>query len=310
MDNKNKIETEINFKNLIKNPIRLFGWIYPLIIVLIVLGGIYYVKNIDNIYKNELSPLISDSTFMKPTYELVQKKGGIIPAVDLKLISNPTPEFINKGKELFAANCMSCHGETGMGDGSASAALNPKPRNFHQLEGWTNGRKFPDMYKTLQEGILKNGMAAYEYLPSADRIAIISYIRTFVEFPAVSQDEISLLDDTYKLSAGTLVPNQIPTANSIDLLINENQNNFLINNKNDDALLNQLISKYVVNSNNAKKLIDIPDSLWSQQNFVDVLSVNPHQFGFRSSLTGLNNSEWLILYNYFNKLRLTKEKHV
>ncbi|MFH0734433.1 MAG: cytochrome c [bacterium] len=310
MDNKNKIETEINFKNLIKNPIRLFGWIFPLVLVLIVIGGIYYVKNIDNIYRNELSPLISDSTFIIPTYDLVQKKGGIIPAVNLNLISNPTPEFINKGKELFAANCMSCHGQTGMGDGSASAALNPKPRNIHQLEGWTNGRKFSEIYKTLQEGIVKNGMAAYEYLPSADRIAIISYIRTFVEFPAVTQEEISQIDDTYKLSAGTLVPNQIPIVKSIDLLINENSNNSVINNKNEDVLLNQLITKYVVNSNNAKKLIDIPDSLWSQQNFIDVLSVNPFQFGFKSSLTALNNSEWLILYNYFNKLRLNKEKHV
>ncbi len=306
MDNKNKIETEIDFKNLIKNPIRLFGWIYPLLLVLIMLAGIYYVKNIDNIYKNKLSPLISDSTFIKPTYELVQKKGGIMPAVDLNLISNPTAEFVNKGKELYLANCISCHGETGLGNGTAGVALNPKPRNFHQLDGWTNGRKFSEMYKTLQQGIIKNGMAAYEYIPSADRIAIISYIRTFVEFPAVTKEEISVLDETYKLSAGTLVPNEIPIAESISLLVSENQNKVKISDKTDDVLLNNLITKYVVNSNSFKKIFNIPDSLWSQQNFVDFLAVNPNQFGFRSSVTTISNSDWVVLFNYFNKLRFNK----
>ncbi len=31
------------------------------------------------------------------------------------------------GAELFAVNCATCHGETGMGDGPAAAALDPHP---------------------------------------------------------------------------------------------------------------------------------------------------------------------------------------
>ncbi len=36
--------------------------------------------------------------------------------------------------QIFATRCTPCHGPTGMGDGPASASLNPHPRNFHDKE--------------------------------------------------------------------------------------------------------------------------------------------------------------------------------
>ena len=35
-----------------------------------------------------------------------------------------------KAEEVFNTRCVPCHGAQGHGDGSASATLNPKPRNF------------------------------------------------------------------------------------------------------------------------------------------------------------------------------------
>jgi len=35
-----------------------------------------------------------------------------------------------KGQETYKLYCAACHGDTGHGDGLASAALDPKPRNF------------------------------------------------------------------------------------------------------------------------------------------------------------------------------------
>lgn len=46
-----------------------------------------------------------------------------------------TTDFVLGGKPAngqgtFETYCSSCHGDTGAGDGSASAALNPKPASF------------------------------------------------------------------------------------------------------------------------------------------------------------------------------------
>ncbi len=304
MENQ-KYESEINFKNLLKNPIRLFGWVFPLLLIIITASGIYYVKQLNNIHRNELSPLITDSTFIKVNEDIIQKKGGIVPAVDLALITNPTPEFINKGKELYLANCKSCHGDNGKGDGPSSSAMIPKPRNFHELDGWTIGRKFMDMYKTLQEGIIRNGMAAYEYVPAGDRIAIISYIRTFVAFPEISNDEVSSVDKTYNLSEGTKVPNQIPVKMAIDYIINENSSNYqsITNKLTNDESLNQLLKNRVINIKSLFSIIQIPDSNWTKNIFVETIENNPNGFGLKNNISHLNDNEWNKFFEIISKYR-------
>ena len=48
------------------------------------------------------------------------------PAADTFVIKGDAA----KGAETYKMYCLPCHGEKGMGDGVAAAALNPKPRNF------------------------------------------------------------------------------------------------------------------------------------------------------------------------------------
>lgn len=55
------------------------------------------------------------------------------PPADYGAMTNPfsgSTDAANAGKDLFALNCASCHGDTGKGDGPAAAALDPKPRNL------------------------------------------------------------------------------------------------------------------------------------------------------------------------------------
>lgn len=55
---------------------------------------------------------------------------------------NPVPRdaaSIARGNELFQANCASCHGKDGRGDGPAAGALDPRPANLN-----TMARHHPD----------------------------------------------------------------------------------------------------------------------------------------------------------------------
>jgi len=42
----------------------------------------------------------------------------------------PTAETLAAGEGLYKANCASCHGATGFGDGPAAGSLNPPPPNI------------------------------------------------------------------------------------------------------------------------------------------------------------------------------------
>ncbi len=57
-----------------------------------------------------------------------EKSGIDKPAVPAATQSAPTTGV--SAKQVFAERCSACHGPSGKGDGPASAALNPKPRNY------------------------------------------------------------------------------------------------------------------------------------------------------------------------------------
>lgn len=56
-----------------------------------------------------------------------------------------------KGAPVYKMYCATCHGDTGAGDGPASAALNPKPRNFTDKSIM---EKIPDeeIFKAIKDG--------------------------------------------------------------------------------------------------------------------------------------------------------------
>lgn len=98
----------------------------------------------------------------------------------------PNPELIAKGKDLFAAQCVACHGAGGKGDGVAAGSLIPKPRNLTLPDGWKVGRKPTEVFKTLKEGLSGTAMASFASLPPEDRWALVHFVLSIG--PAAPQD--------------------------------------------------------------------------------------------------------------------------
>jgi mono/diheme cytochrome c family protein len=106
-----------------------------------------------------------------------------IPPDDYSGLTNPLKndeETLNEGKKLYQANCVSCHGTGGEGDGPASGGLDPKPKNLAQSQSQL-GDDY--LYWRISEGGLMNPfnslMPAWRGLFNEEQIwQIITYIRT------------------------------------------------------------------------------------------------------------------------------------
>jgi len=86
------------------------------------------------------------------------------------------------GKTVFTTYCATCHGDTGKGDGPASAALDPKPAAFAS-EGFFDERPDDHLRKVIKEGGPSVGksplMAPWgSVLSDAQVEAVIAHIKT------------------------------------------------------------------------------------------------------------------------------------
>lgn len=90
----------------------------------------------------------------------------------------------DSGAELFAANCSTCHGPKGDGDGPAAPGLNPKPRKFSDKAIMS---KITDAKLTavIKGGGAANGlsplMPAFGHLGEVQIKALVTHIRTLAK---------------------------------------------------------------------------------------------------------------------------------
>lgn len=153
------------------------------------------------------------------------RKGNRAEPVDVYEIVKPTPERSVEGRESYAMYCSSCHGPEGRGNGPAAAALDPPPRNFMITEGWKNGHRVSDIFRTLTEGIAGTGMTSFDTLEIRKRFALAQYVRSLMGFDPEDDTPESLarLDRDYNLSAGASLPNMIPVELAIEKLLAESE---------------------------------------------------------------------------------------
>ena len=297
------------FEDLKAHPVKILGLIYPYILIIGVGIGMFYYSKLDKIGMNKIPPVISDTT--SGIKDLTLKEPSVTPKADVVELVKPSQALIEKGKTLFTTNCVSCHGANGKGDGAAAASLTPKPRNFTSNKGWINGPKISGIYKTLSEGITGSAMVAFGTLTPEDKFSLAQYIRsTFVQNPpAVTQDEITDLEQTYHLAQGETNPGQIPIKDAMMFVEKEGHLKYqevknVLNQITSDSNNNGAIIFDRVTNNKIRALSVLSSTNeWhsNEQAFIDLVVNELSEDGFNDNVHSLTDSEWNTLYTYMSK---------
>jgi cbb3-type cytochrome c oxidase subunit I len=110
-----------------------------------------------------------------PAVPIAMMGGYSLSAPVLHPASDPDDlqEEVSRGGTLFAANCASCHGSAGRGDGKASASLLPKPANL-------TAARFSDerLSSVLWNGVAGSSMPPWRQLPAEDLRALVAYVHS------------------------------------------------------------------------------------------------------------------------------------
>jgi mono/diheme cytochrome c family protein len=299
-----------DFINKVKeNPGTIFGILYPYVLTIIVVIGLYYVANVGNIAINKTSAFVPDTTIVA---DLPVVQARTVPPVDIFKMKDPKVELIQKGKELYTTNCASCHNTTGAGGGPASTGLNPAPRNFTIPDGWKNGRTISGIYTTLEEGIEGSAMISYNFLTPEERISLAHYIRQdFIkDAPLDSDDELTALNSIYNLSAGMEIPVQVPVSVAMEILISENAqktnklNNALKTIDGSRTVYTVMLFESIVENEKLALSSLVNSDVWrsGQKAFTDFVTVNIGQNGFNARATDLSDADSNLLFNYLKDI--------
>jgi len=103
-----------------------------------------------------------------------QMHHNIINAYEIVVVPRKLPD-LEKAKKLYAAQCASCHGVEGFGDGPASVGMEPPPINFHDLERYKQ-RTLYGLHSTITQGVNDTSMKAYDQLSDEDRWSLAFYV--------------------------------------------------------------------------------------------------------------------------------------
>ena len=305
MDDTPKYRDEIDFQELRRSPGKLFGYSYIYVLIALAGLGIYYINRLNAVGSNAVAPvMVPDSSVFVTDIPL--QSPAVLPPVDIMTVSLPTDSLLAKGRELFRANCSSCHGDNGQGDGPAGLALNPRPRDFRSPAGWTNGPKISQIYRTLEEGIVRNGMASYNYLPPADRIALAHVVRSFMPAaPVDTKEELMALESTYQLSKGMVRPGQIPIRRAASLYVGEHSGAVSAAASEAAALASsddpgaRILSTSLRDPERAMRaLSSLGRHVSSPDDLMRTVTGDPMSMGFRPAVASLSPAEWKSAYDY------------
>jgi len=124
-------------------------------------------------------------------YEIVVERWADVTAT-YPPIPEPekTAETIARGQELFldtsSANCVSCHGPSGKGDGPVAGDFNDDwgypvvPRDL-TLGSYRAGGTSADLYRSIATGVNGTPMTSFSALPPEDIWALVHFVQSLAE---------------------------------------------------------------------------------------------------------------------------------
>lgn len=110
------------------------------------------------------------------------------PQVDMTAgLPNGLKGDLRRGGAFYLANCATCHGARGDGQGPRAYFINPKPRNFLSADSRARFNRLV-LYAAVSEGRLGSEMPAWNKVASPQQVAdVAEYVfRSFITAPVVA----------------------------------------------------------------------------------------------------------------------------
>ncbi len=98
----------------------------------------------------------------------------IIADYGIQVVPNKVPDF-KIAKQLYAQNCIACHGVKGAGDGPLSKTLQPLPTNFLDRDRYRE-RALYGLFSTVTQGVSGTSMPAFKQLTEHERWSLAFYV--------------------------------------------------------------------------------------------------------------------------------------
>ena len=110
-----------------------------------------------------------------------QHEAGAHTHADAAALKNPVASSaasIAAGQKTFQANCVSCHGPAGAGDGKNIAQMNPKPSNLTD-GSWKHGSTDGEIFTLIRDGSKNTAMRGFaSKMTTNDIWNVVNYVRT------------------------------------------------------------------------------------------------------------------------------------
>jgi high-affinity iron transporter len=103
--------------------------------------------------------------------------GGLLAAYPVPLAPAAAPDLAAAAR-LYAENCASCHGATGLADGPAATGMDPPPIAFADRDR-ARERSIFALYQVIEQGLEGTAMQSFAQLPAADRWALAFHVGRF-----------------------------------------------------------------------------------------------------------------------------------